>query len=129
MNEIFNDTLTLALGELDMQDDLLEALFKNCLTAGAKALSTSQVVEMNKGDIDVSPFLRGMKNLARIVGQVNTTLTEEQTKAVKEAVTDLIDVKDTPLLSAALEQLFSDYMDIILSGKNLRAYADNLQQG
>lgn len=129
MNEIFNDTLTLALGELDMQDDQLETLFKNCLTAGAKALSTSQVVEMNKGDIDVSPFLRGMKSLARIIGQVNNTLTEEQTAAVKEAVTDMIDVKEVPLLSAALEQLFSDYMDIILSGKNLRAYADSLQQG
>jgi hypothetical protein len=126
--DTFQDTLDLAFGELDLQNDQLEGLLKSSFTAGANALKASQVIDQNKGDLDVTNYLRGMKSLAQVVGTTNQSLSTEQAQKVREAVSDLIDVKDNPLLTGALEALFGYYLDLVYVGKQLRAYADTLAE-
>ena len=122
----YDDTIELVFQELDLKNDALEALLKAAYMAGAKSVVSGNVIDQTKGDLDVSGYLRGMKSLSKIIGQVNQTLTEGQAQAVKEAVNDLVDVSGQPLLTGALEQHFSNFLDLIRSGKELRAYADTL---
>lgn len=126
MGTTYDDTIELVFQELDLKNDALEALLKAAYMAGAKSVVSGNVIDQTKGDLDVSGYLRGMKSLSKIIGQVNQTLTEGQAQAVKEAVNDLVDVSGQPLLTGALEQHFSNFLDLIRSGKELRAYADTL---
>lgn len=126
--DTFQDTLDLAFSEMDLQNDTLEGLLKASFTAGANALKASQVIDQNKGDRDVTNYLRGMKSLAQVVGITNQPLTPEQAEKVRAAVADLIDVQDNPLLTGALESLFGYYLDLVYIGKQLRTYADSLTE-
>lgn len=124
MGETFQDVLDVAFGELDLANDEQETLLKNLLSAGARALSAAQVVDLNKGDTDVTGYIRGMKAIAQIVGKSSPSITPEMSAQVKSAVSDLVDVKDQPLLSGALEELFNGYFDLIVAGKEFKAFAD-----
>lgn len=125
-NTTFQDTLDLVFGELDLQNDKLEEMLKAAYTAGANAAISSTVIDQTKGDVDVTPFIRGFKNLAQLVGKVNQSLSPDQAQAVKDAVTDLFDISGQPLLTGALEQQFSNYLDIVVNAKALKGYADTL---
>jgi len=126
MGTTYDDTIELVFQELDLQNDALEALLKAAYMAGAKSVVSGTVIDQTKGELDVSGYLRGMKSLAKVIGRVNQNLTEDQAQVVKEAVNDLVDVTGEPLLTGALEQHFSNFLDLIRSGKELRAYADTL---
>ena len=125
-NTTFQDTIDLVFGELDLQNDTLEGLLKSAYSAGANAALSSTVIDQTKGDVDVSPFIRGFKNLAQMVGKVNQSLSPDQAQAVKDAVNDLLDISGQPLLTGALEQQFSNYLDIVVNAKSLKGYADTL---
>ncbi len=127
MGDTYQSVIDLAFAELDLQDDVLETKFKTLLSADVKTLIAAQVVDQQKGDTDVTPYLKGLRTIARVVGSAAVPLSDETVGAVQEAIAEIVDVKDQPLLSGALEEIFSGYLGIIRGAKELKTYIDGGQ--
>jgi len=127
MGDTYQSVIDLAFAELDLQDDVLETKFKTLLAADVKTLIAAQVVDQQKGDTDVAPYLKGLRTIARVVGSAAVPLSDETVGAVQEAIAEIVDVKDQPLLSGALEEIFSGYLGIIRGAKELKTYIDGGQ--
>ena len=129
MGNTYQDVIDLAFGELDLQNDELETKLKALLTEDARTLAAAQVVDSEKGDTDVSGFLSGFKTIARVVGKTSTPLTDDVIAEVQNAISEIVDVRDQPLLTGALEQLFAGYLGIIRTAKDFKTYIETPPPG
>lgn len=127
MGETYQSVVDLAFSELDLQDDELETRLKALLSANVQTLVAAQVVDQQKGDTDVAPYLKGLRTIARVVGMTAVPLSDDVISEVKEAIAEIVDVKDQPLLSGALEEIFSGYLGIIRGAKEVKTYLDGGQ--